>query len=118
MHDEISNSFVASATRQKGISSYSSATSSRHLVGGRRRRRRKIRCVHDGADSTGSAAAAAAGVPMAASQQQQSSSSEEARVPTCAVLWPPPSVSFKSEGKDRRSAWERIRQRIFLCPQL
>jgi hypothetical protein len=64
MHDEISNSFVASATRQKGISSYSSATSSRHLVGGRRRRRRKIRCVQDGADSTGSAAAAA-GVPMA-----------------------------------------------------
>jgi hypothetical protein len=63
MHDEISNSFVASATRQKGISSYSSANSSRHLVGGRRRRKRKIRCVQDRADSTGSAAAA--GVSMA-----------------------------------------------------
>lgn len=60
MHGEIRNSFVSSATRQKGISSYSSATSSRHLVGGRRRRRRKIRCVQDGADSTGSAGAAAA----------------------------------------------------------
>jgi hypothetical protein len=59
MHGEIRNSFVSSATRQKGFSSYSSATSSRHLVGGRRRRR-KIRCVQDGADSTGSAGAAAA----------------------------------------------------------
>ncbi|CAK9859385.1 unnamed protein product [Sphagnum jensenii] len=57
-------------------------------------------------------------MPLPASQQQQSSSSKEARVPMCSVPWPPPSVSFKFEGKDGRSAWERIRQRIFLCPQL
>ncbi|CAM6018253.1 unnamed protein product [Sphagnum balticum] len=91
MHNEISDSFVASATRQKGISSNSSATSSRHLVGGRRRRRRKIRCVQDGADSTGSAAA---GVPMAGGGREKKgemgdfdrSSSSSSQFVTCAGM--------------------------------